>query len=201
MPTPTPVANINSLINLGLADSVPELYEKPTEKSLYLLIVQTAQNILTNIEAYCGITQKPMTQWANLAASATLRRQNLGRLYISATEVITYGGFVNLHNNAGILSARNANSSTGRRTHGYCNVRNSQQTGMAIGQFGEIILSQGLIPIAGVVIGTEYFLSPVNGQIQVGPDVTAGHIEQYIGIGVDTNLLYVDITTGSYIQH
>lgn len=199
--TPTPSAQISSNINLGLPSGVPEGFKQPESISLYQIIVQTANNILGAIETYCGLTQKPMTQWNLLTPDATLRRQNLGRLYVIASEVIAYGGFVNLFNNAGVLTARNSNSSTGRRAMGYCNVNNTAQSGMAIGQYGEVILSQGIVTVGGINPGDLLFLAAVNGGIQVGPDVTAGHIEQFIGIGIAANLVYVDITMGSWIQH
>jgi hypothetical protein len=173
-----PSAQISSSIDLGLASGVPELYQKPEDRSLYQLIVQTAQNILSSIETYCGLTQKPMTQWSLLSPSATLRRQNLGRLYCISGEAIVYGALVNLYNNAGVLTARNANSSTGRSAHG-----------------------QGILPVTGVSPADRMFLAPVNGQMQIGPDLAAGHIEQFIGIGIATNLVYIDITMGSWIQH
>lgn len=196
-----PSASVNSSINVGLPDSVPDGLTDTQSRSIYQLLVQTATNILTSIEAFCGITQKPMTQWSLLTPSGTLRRQNLGRLYVIATEVIGYGAFVNLFNNAGTLAARNSNSSTGRRAMGYCNVNSSAQVGMGIGQYGEVILGQGIIGVGGVSPGDLLFLAPTNGQIQIGPDVVAGHIEQFIGIGIGANLVYVDITMGSWIQH
>jgi hypothetical protein len=196
-----PSAQISSSIDLGLASGVPELYQKPEDRSLYQLIVQTAQNILSSIETYCGLTQKPMTQWSLLSPSATLRRQNLGRLYCISGEAIVYGALVNLYNNAGVLTARNANSSTGRSAHGYCAVNNTQQSGMNVGEYGEVILGQGILPVTGVSPADRMFLAPVNGQMQIGPDLAAGHIEQFIGIGIATNLVYIDITMGSWIQH
>lgn len=199
--SPSPSAQISSSINLGLPSGVPEGFKQQESISLYQIIVQTANNLLGALETYCGLTQKPMTQWSLLSPDATLRRQNLGRLYVIASEVIAYGAFVNLFNNGGVLTARNSNSSTGKRAMGYCNVNNTAQSGIGIGQYGEIILSQGIIPIGGVAVGDLLFLSAANGAIQVGPDVTAGHIEQFIGIGIAANLVYVDITMGSYIQH
>lgn len=194
-------AQISSNINLGLPSGTPEIYERPTEKSLYQLVVSSVQNLLSNIEIYCGLTQKPMTQWSLLKPSDTLRRQNLGRLYCIASEAIAFGALVNVFNNGGVLTARNANSSTGKSAIGYCNVNNSQQVGMGIGQYGEVILSQGILAVGGISPADRLFLSSVNGQMQIGPDVVAGHIEQFIGIGIGVNLVYIDITLGSWIQH
>lgn len=201
MAVPTPQATINSVINLGLPSGIPEQFKDPQAQALYQLIVQTANNLLSQVESYCGLTQKPMTQWSLLGPADTIRKQNLGRLYVIASEVIAYGAFVNLYNNAGILTARNSNSATPRAAFGYCNVSNSQQSGMGIGQYGEVILGSGIIPVGGVSPGDLLYLAPVAGQIQVGPDVAAGHLEQFIGIGIDLNLVYVDITMGSWQQH
>lgn len=196
-----PSAQISSIINIGLGDSAPDSFKQPESISLYTIIVQGLQNLLGNIEAFCGITQKPMTQWSLLSPSATLRRQNLGRLYVVASETISYGSFVNLFNSGGVLTARNSNSSAAKRAMGYCNVNTTQQSGMAAGQYGEVILGQGIIGIGGVNPGDLLFLAPSAGTIQIGPDTTAGHIEQFIGIGIGINLVYVDINMGSWIQH
>jgi ABC-type lipoprotein release transport system permease subunit len=202
MPTPTPAATQNSVVNLGLPSGIPEAYDEPKTQSLYQLIVQSTNNLLNSLEQYCGLTQKPMTQWNNLSPSATLRSLNLNRLYCIAGETIAYGRLVNLYNNAGVLTARNAISSdANKRAHGYCNVNNTSQSGMALGQYGEVILGRGIIAVAGVNPGDELFLSASSGQMQVGPDTTAGHIEQFIGFGVATNLVSIDITIGSYLQH
>lgn len=196
-----PAANFSSVINVGLPASVPDSFKQPESKSIYQLLVQTAQNLLTSLETYCGISQKAMTVWSLLSPSDTLLRQNLGRLYVQSTEDIAFGALVNLFDNGGSLGARNANSSTGRRAHAYCSVNSSAQTGIPSGLFGEVILTLGLIGISGVNPGDNLWLASVNGQMQTTPDTTAGHIEQYIGVGVAPNLVYVCMATGAYIQH
>lgn len=196
-----PASQVNSIVNLGLPDAAPDDFKQQESISLYKLLVQSVTNLLTAIETYCGISQKSMTQWSLFKPSDTLRRQNLGRLYVIASETIGYGAFVNLYNNAGVLTARNSNSSTGKRAMGYCNVNNSQQIGMAAGQYGEVIINLGIIGIGGVAPGDLIYLAPTNGQVQIGPDTTVGHIEQYIGFGVATNLVSVNISGGTFIQH
>lgn len=197
-----PSAKINSSINLGLAEGTPELYKTPQEQSLYQLVVQTANNILSQFERFVGVTQKPMAQWSLLTPSDTLFRQNLGRLYVIFSETVAFGGLVNLFNNSGILTARNANSTTLlKRAFGYCNVNNSAQSGAGVGQYGEVILSQGLLSVTGINPGDLMYLSSSDGQMQIGPDVTAGHLEQFIGVGIGIDLVYIDISLGRIFPH
>lgn len=199
---PTSAATISSVINLGLPAGTPENFTDPQSIALYQLLVQTAQNLLTAIERGTGLSQKPMTQWNSLNPSDTLIRQNAGRLYVIFSETVAYGALVNLYNNAGKLTARNSNSTDPlKRATGYCNVNNSIQSGAGLGEYGEVILSQGIIGVGGVLPGDLLFLAPSDGQMQIGPDITAGHIEQFIGIGIAPNLVYIDISLGSWIQH
>lgn len=195
-------AFISSLINTGVPQGVPEIFQKPEDRALYEIMSGGFNSILSGVEIYGGFTQKPMTQWSRLQPSDTLRTHNLNRLYVIFTEVVAYGGLVNLWNNAGIRSARNATSATvGKKAHGFCNVNNSAQVGAGIGQYGEVIVGSGLLPVIGTVSGESLYLAPALGGIQNAPDVAVGHLEQFVGVGVAANLAFIHITMGQFLQH
>lgn len=177
--------NLNSAINAGLPSSVPENITTPDGKSVFSTMIQVVTNLINAIEQYCGVTQKDITQWSTLAPADTIVAYNMGRLYVRATVALSYGVMINLFDSGAELQARKADEGAGRRCHGYMNVPG----GVAIGDFCEVILINGLVQIIGVVRGSTYWLAN-NGLI------TAAASNQVIGFGVATNWLYVAIDSG-----
>lgn len=194
-----PESQINSVVNLNTPATVPDAFQDPEVRSAVELFINTMNNLLRSIEQYTGITQKDITLWNSLLPSDTLLRHQAGRLYVVASETINNGHFINLHNNAGVLNVRKAQGTAGavRPAHGFC----STNGGLIAGQRGEVILSQGLLAISGVLPGQAVYLSTVAGTAQSTPLTGAGQLEQYLGVGVATDLVYIDIATGPYIQH
>jgi hypothetical protein len=192
-------APTNSVVNLNTPAVAPDGFEDPQTKAAVELFLNGMNNILRALEQYGGITQKDVSLWSSLIPTDTLLRHQLGRLYVTAGENINNGDFVNLYLDAGILKARKAQATAGnvRRAAGYC----STSGGILIGARGEVILSLGILTIAGVNPGDLIFLSAVAGQATIVPPVGAGQLEQFLGIGVASNLVYVSITMGQYIQH
>lgn len=190
---------INSVVNLNVPATVPDGFENPEVRSAVELFINSAQNLLRNIERYVGISAKDITLWDFLTPSDTLLKHQSGRLYVTAGEDITFGSFINLYNNAGILNARKANAAAGlvKPAHGYC----STGGGVATGSRGEVILSQGLLAISGLLPGQAIYLSAVAGLSSIAPAGGAGQLEQYLGIGVANDLAYINIAAGPYIQH
>lgn len=191
---------INSIINLNIPSTAPDGFSDPQVKSAVELFLNGFQNLLQSFEDFVAPTQKDMSLWSSLKVTDTLLRAFAGRVYVTAGEALNGGDFVNLYLDAGILKARKANAASGlvKPAKGYC----STSGGILLGEIGECILTQGLLGVTGVVIGTDYFLSAaVPGLITSTGPSGAGQLEQYIGFGVDTNLLYVDIASGKYIQH
>lgn len=189
----------NSVINLNVPAVAPDGFEDPQVKAAVELFLNGMNNLLREMERYGGFTQKDITLWSSLLPTDTLLRHQTGRLYVTASEAISLGDFVNLHNNAGVLNARKANGASGavKATRGFC----STVGGIALGARGEVILSQGLLTISGVNPGDNVFLSATPGQGTLTALTGAGQLEQYLGTAVATNLVYVDITMGQYIQH
>lgn len=193
------VTPVNSVINLSAPASAPDGFQNPEVRSAVELFLNISQNILDGIELYVAPTQKDVSTWNDLSPSDTLIRQFAGRLYVTASEAILNGDLINLHASGGLLRVRKANATSGtvRRAMGYCTTTG----GIANGARGEVILSQGLLTISGVVPGDLLFLSTTAGLATLTAPTGAGQLEQYIGVGVDTNLAYIDIATGQYIQH
>lgn len=194
-----PEVPVNSVINLNTPATVPDGFEDPQVRSAVDLFLQTFSNLLRNIEQYVGITQKDITLWDSLLPTDTLLRHQAGRLYVEASEAINNGHFINLHNDAGVLKCRKAQGTSGavRPAHGFC----STSGGIIAGERGEVILSQGLLAISGVLPAQAIYLSTAAGQAGTAALTAAGQLEQFLGIGVALDLVYVDISLGPYIQH
>lgn len=188
---------LNSNVDLGIPDTPPDGVKNPEVRGVYEFVINTINNLVRAIEQFVEPTTKDITQWSQILPTDTLLRFQAGRLYVVASENIAETAFVNLHNAAGILNVRNANSAGGKPAHGYCNIPG----GVVAGNRTEIILSQGLRAVAGLLPGQAIYLSNVNGIPSTVPDVAAGRLEQFLGIGVAPGIAYIDISLGQYIQH
>lgn len=193
------VTPTNSVINLNVPAVAPDGFDDPQVKGAVEMFLAGFNNLLREMERYGGFTQKDITLWSSLLPSDTLLRHQVGRLYVTASEAIGFGDFVNLHNTAGVLNVRKANGASGavKKARGFC----TTVGGIAIGAKGEVILSQGLLVISGVNPGDDVYLSATPGQATLVALTGAGQLEQYLGTAVATNLVYIDITMGQYIQH
>ncbi len=186
---------LDSKINLGLPSEAPEEFTHPQVRGAVNMSINGMNNILRAIEQYGGVTQKPVGDWSTTAPQDTILRANTGRFYLKASEDIAFGALINIHNSSG-AKAQNA-TSVGKPAHGYCNVSG----GVIAGADCEVILGMGLVGIGGVSPGDSVYLSATPGLAALSPDLGAGRIEQYVGFGVDTDLVYIQITLGAYIQH
>lgn len=189
----------NSLVNLSLPDKAPEQFTDPQARSAVELFIVSLNNMLREFERYVGATQKDVTLWSSLLASDTLIRHQGGRFYAKASEAIAFGDLINLHNVAGVCNVRKANAAAGliKPARGFC----STTTGIALGAFGEVILSQGILAIAGVSPGDAVYLSTSPGQGTLSILTGVGQLEQFVGFGIASNLVQIDISQGSFLQH
>lgn len=192
-------SDINSIVNLNIPSSAPDGFTDPQVRAAVEMFLVAQLNMLRSFELYTGATQKDITLWASLQPTDTLIRHQAGRLYVTAGENINAGDFVNLYLDAAILKCRKAQATAGsvRPARGYC----STAGGILLGDRGEVILSQGILEIGGVVPGTSYFLATSAGQATAVAPVAAGQLEQFLGVGIADNLLYIDIALGAYVQH
>lgn len=167
----------------------------PNVKGAFEEVYNAFQQVIQSFVNNCGIGPQPISLWPLLAGnSSTILASNMGRLYVIASEAIAAGAAVSLFLNAGILKCRNANGTNNTKP-----VDGFASAVIAAGDVGEIVVGSGIAVIAGLVIGTRYFLSTVNGLITNVPPVAAGNIEQYIGIAVDGTHLFFNL--GYWIQH
>ena len=194
-----PTIPINSVINLALPGSAPDNFTNPQVRAAVDLFLVSMNNLLREIEKYGGITTKDITLVPSLVPSDTLLHHQLGRLYVVASENLILGDIINLHLDVGLLKARRANAASGsvRPANGFCSTVN----GILAGAKSEVILYQGICSITGVVRGDRLFLAASAGQATTTPPTGVGQLEQFLGIGVDTNIAYMNMTGGQYIQH
>jgi hypothetical protein len=190
---------VNSVMNLNLPSAAADSISDPEVKALADQMILTFANFQQEIERYSGITQKDITTWSNQLPTDTLLTHQLRRLYVKASEALLFGDLINLHNVAGILNARKANGTAGtvRAARGFC----STAGGIGINAIGEVILHSGILAIAGVLPGQDIFLSTTAGLAGTVPLTGAGQLEQYIGTGVASNLAFINIAMGQFLQH
>lgn len=196
---PSTQLTINSLINLFLPAAAPESFQDPQVKAAVDLMLTGFNNILRGLEQYTGATQKDVTLWNSLVPGDTIISGQHRRLYGIANEALAFGDFINLVNVAGVLQFRKSNGAAGvvKPAHGFCITIG----GIAIGNFGEVTLKSGLLAVTGLLPGQAIYQSATPGLAGTVALVGAGQLEQFIGIGVASNLAYIDISMGSYIQH
>lgn len=116
----------------------------------------------------------------NLADAIDLYTPRRG--YI-ASEAILYGAAVNLYNNAGVPTIRNASASLASKLcHGWLVTK----TGVAIGKYGEFIV-QGTNPtLSGLTNGATYYLQNAAGTI----GLAAGTVSQKVGFALSTTEVF-----------
>lgn len=187
----------SSPVNFQIPQTPPENLD-PKIRSALVEVYAAIQNIIQALVNNTGIGQQPVQFWNLLAAtpSVSILSGNLGRLYVVAGEPIPFGAAVALYNNAGVLTARNANATNNTKIcRGFC----STIGGMTIGNVGEVIIGTGVVPITGLTVGANYYLSTVNGLVAAVPAVAAGNVEQFLGFALDSEHLFYNL--GYWIQH
>lgn len=189
---------INSQVNLGIPGSVPDNFQNNEVRAAVRMFINVAQNLQRAIEQYVGITQKDVSLWQTLQPSDTLLAHQTNRLYVVTDEDLVFGNFIYLYDDAGTLKVKKADSSVlTKPARGFCNVVGGTLTG----DVTEIIVGQGILPLSGIAPGQEVYLSTTPGVGSATPDTAAGHLEQFLGFGVATDVAYISITQGQYIAH
>lgn len=188
----------SSVINFQLPLS-PDSKTPPAILSAINPLYAAMQQIFLALTNNCGISSQPVNLWSQFATQApdqTVLAANMGRVYLTPSEDIALGAAFSLWNNAGVFSARNANATNNTKpADGFC----STPGGLLAGVVGEFILARGMVSINGVVAGTRYYLSTVNGLITAVAPVAAGNIEQYLGVGFPNNQFHFN--AHYWIQH
>lgn len=168
--------------NTGIS-AVPEI-DQGKDPELYqdALKIRNGIKILQGvIDTYNGINGEDSGNWPTVNPTAWVRTQNLNRVYAIASEAITQGAIVNLYNNSGVLTARNANAtSAGKDGMAFANVS------VASGAYGEYILQGMCYYIGGLTIGATYFLSNTNGLMASA----SGTVTQRLGKALGASAFY-----------
>jgi len=136
-----------------------------------------------------GIGPRNIADQPILAGQAsTIKAGNVQRLYVPFTDAANYGSIINLYSNAGVLSAQLAVATTNAKpADGICNTPGS----IAIGDVGEVLLSNGVLIGSGMTVGQRCWLSAVTaGALATSAPVAAGNIEQYLGIVISPTEFY-----------
>lgn len=102
-------------------------------------------------------------------------------LSVTASETIAAGDFVNFHNSSG-LKVRKADSTNGRRAHGYA------PAGIANGAAGDIYIEGTNGGATGCTPGATQFLAATGGATETAPS-TAGHILQVLGVATSATAI------------
>lgn len=111
-----------------------------------------------------------------------------GALAIVASEAINAGEMVNVWNDAGTVKVRKAAAVVGQEADGF--VLDSVALGGSV-----LVHFQGhATPIAGLTVGSRYFLSVTPGAVTLAPPVTG--VVQYLGKAVSANILAVNPDVG-----
>lgn len=182
------MATDNFVIQTGLPalpeDNIPpELYDN------FFQLHRAIQNLLRGVSRYCGIDAPAQDIWSQIQFTETLLNGNLTRLYVPASAAILRGQVVNLHDNAGTLSARLAvATSAATMGHGIAN------TAAAIGEIVELNILRGTLDsVGGMTLGTVYWLSTTPGAIQNAAPAAAGQIQQTVGLALDSDSLLMEM--------
>jgi len=194
---PNPAIQFNLPFNIALGDSAPSTLP-PEVRGAIEALYNAVNQIQYVFHTHVGIGQQLQTLWSQLKYFHTLHLASPWRLYAEATETIVYGAAINLFLSGGALKVRNANATNNTKpAHGFC----TTAAGLTNAVFGEVILMQGLLTgLAGLTIGTRYFLHTTDGQINATEPVAAGNIGQALGIAVDTTALLF-CTDFDFLQH
>lgn len=111
-----------------------------------------------------------------------------------ASEALAAGAAVNLYNNGGTLTARNADASTangGRKLDGFV-------IGAVASGATATVYRNGLnTGLTGITPGADYFLSTTPGQFTTTAPSAAGQTQQYAGKGISASSL--DVQPGTWV--
>lgn len=185
-------------INFAIAATPPVVNNINDVNGVVTNVYQTIQQIILMFQNNCGTAQQPSNQWPILEGQpSTILRQNLGRLYVTATEAIQFGAMISITSSGGNLAVRNANATDNTKLcDGFC----STSGGIKINQVGEVILGAGLASISGLTPGTRYFLSVSKGQVSATPASGTGSVSQYCGVALSSTQMYCS-PSSSFVQN
>lgn len=106
---------------------------------------------------------------------------------LEATESLTAGKYVNIHDVAGAAKVRLADSTNDRPAHGFV------KDAFAIGEMATVYFEGPNEDLSGIVAGTRYYLGAAGAAMATVPATPTNAIHQFLGIGVNANAVNTDI--------
>ena len=183
------MANKNQFsTNTGLT-VLPEFpqTENPAIWQDLLAIRQAIKSLQGTLDLYTGALTEDVQYWGQVAPAQTIRTQFISRLYVKASEAISYGQLVHLWNDGGICKARLASATDATKpTRAYCTI----PAGVAAGAFGEFNVLGASSIYSGLVPGTPYYMAVTPGAITAVAPSGGGNLVQPVGYALSTTTLY-----------
>ena len=158
----------------------------PTNK--FLTVINGTKTLDTgiNTSAGAGDANKLIATNGSGKVDTTLLPAGIGVSTVTATasESISAGDFVNLYNNAGVLTVRKADNSNGRDAKGFV------LSAISNAATGTVYLSGQNTSVTALTPGTVYFLGVSGGSTTTAP-TSSGTIIQLLGYTLSaTNLMF-----------
>jgi hypothetical protein len=176
-------------LNLGL-DILPITTDPQNLPDMYRLY-NAVKGVAAAIDNYTGAVSRPKADWPTLGVNA-IRNQNMSRLYIMTSEVLTAGMIVSIWDDAGTAKVRKAGGPALAGGLGAGFVLAS----FSAGEYCEVFLSGLNTGIAGMVPGTYYDLSLVTaGAVSTG---VASPNKQTLGVALSATALWFTPTPFKY---
>lgn len=183
---------MNYLIDSGLPTYPAGLSDK--DASLVLPLYRAVNSLSQKVSVATGNIQTPTSEMPLTDQLDQLLSHRTNKVKVRAAEAVGFGQLVNLFLTGGVIEARLADATTtSKPCHGICDV----VTGLAAGQWGEIIFMSGRSQgIAGSVFGSKYYLSTTPGAVQLFAPGGGGNLVQIVGVGLGSAGFYLQVTPG-----
>lgn len=123
---------------------------------------------------------------ANGKLDATVMPSGIGAatVVIPASEALTAGAFVNIYDNAGVVTARNANATNNTKpANGFV------KSAVASGANATVYLDGANDALTGLTTGSRYYLSTTAGGVTATPPSATGNNLQFIGYATQTTAI------------
>lgn len=172
-------------ISSGLPSYPPGLTDK--DAALVLPLYRATNSLAQQLSVQSGNVQYSAAEMASIDQFAKFTAQNTRKVFVQATEALTYGNVINLYISGSTLSARKADASVlTKPAHAVLDIPG----GLAVGAYGEVIFMEGRTKgITGSTLLAPYYLSTA-GTVQLAAPVATGVINQVVGYGLGSAGFY-----------
>ena len=161
-------------INLGLP-VLPEV-DNPEVYAALLPVYSAIRNTMGAVDSYTGNALITPDEYSQVNAYQQLLLQKQAVVYVKLTEAVSAGMMICLHNSGGLRARKAQNGAY--RCHGFAVASGVIGDHIPVCMFGLCTI------IAGMTIGTEYYLSSTAGNI------TATVTSQRLGVAIASNALW-----------